>query len=124
MDPDTGGRSTRQKGPDTRCRDFRPGVLTQTLTSQENTLPSQISHSATAAEPGLELNEESGGRTLEGAVRDARQGHLCSPFRALTQFVLDLHSQVVSVHDDPVFRGRLDWSHHCEGEKQPGGVCV
>lgn len=37
----------------------------------------------------------------------------------LTQLVLNLHCQVVGVHDDPVFGRRLHWSHHCEGEKQP-----
>lgn len=41
----------------------------------------------------------------------------------LTQLVLDLHSQVVGIHNDPVLRGCFHWSHHCEDGKQPGG-CV
>lgn len=41
----------------------------------------------------------------------------------LTQLVLDLHSQVVGIHDDPVLGGCFHRSHHCEGWKQPGG-CV
>lgn len=41
----------------------------------------------------------------------------------LTQLVLDLHCQVVGIHDDPVLGGCFHRSHHCEGGKQPGG-CV
>lgn len=42
---------------------------------------------------------------------------------ALTQLVLNLHRQVVGVHDDTVFGGCLHGAHHCEEEKAPG-VCV
>ena len=56
---------------------------------------------------------------------DTGQGCPCLPFPALTQLVLDLHRQVVGVHDDPVLGGRLHRSHHCEDEEEPGvGVCL
>lgn len=42
----------------------------------------------------------------------------------LTQFILDLHCQVVCVHDDPVFGRRLHRSHHCEDDKPPGWLGV
>lgn len=42
----------------------------------------------------------------------------------LTQFILDLHGQVVRIHNDPVFRCCLDRSHHCEDDKPPGWLGV
>lgn len=59
-----------------------------------------------------------------GGGCEGQQAGPSLPFLPLTQLILDLHGQVVSIHDDSVFRGRLNRSHHCEDEKQPWWVSV